>query len=57
MSSFILRFDEPSCCDLKPAGGKGANLGRLTQAGFVVPSGFCLSTRAYSEFLRSAGIA
>ena len=56
MNSFILKFDEPSCCDLKLAGGKGANLGRLTQAGFVVPPGFCLSTQAYAEFLTSAGL-
>ena len=56
MNSLILKFEEPSCCDLNLAGGKGANLGRLTQAGFVVPPGFCLSTQAYAEFLASAGL-
>ena len=56
MNGLILRFDEPSCCDPKLAGGKGANLGRLTQAGFVVPPGFCLSTQAYADFLTSAGL-
>jgi phosphohistidine swiveling domain-containing protein len=29
------------------AGGKGANLGELVRAGFRVPEGFCVTTRAY----------
>lgn len=33
------------------AGGKGANLARLTRAGFNVPRGFVLSTRAYRAFV------
>jgi phosphoenolpyruvate synthase/pyruvate phosphate dikinase len=32
-------------------GGKGANLGELTRAGFPVPVGFCVTTAAYREFL------
>ena len=37
---------------LETAGGKGANLIRLTRAGFDVPRGFILSTSAYREFVR-----
>jgi rifampicin phosphotransferase len=32
-------------------GGKGANLARLAQAGFPVPGGFIVTTRAYGEFI------
>ena len=32
-------------------GGKGANLGELTNAGFDVPPGFCVSTAAYFHFI------
>jgi phosphoenolpyruvate synthase/pyruvate phosphate dikinase len=33
--------------DLSLAGGKGANLGELIQAGMLVPSGFVLTTDGY----------
>ncbi len=36
---------------LRVAGGKGANLIRLAQAGFPVPDGFILTTQAYQDFL------
>ena len=32
---------------LAVAGGKAANLGELTRAGFPVPPGFCVTTAAY----------
>lgn len=35
-------------------GGKGANLGALLRAGFVVPPGFCLTTAAYHLFTATA---
>jgi phosphoenolpyruvate synthase/pyruvate phosphate dikinase len=35
------------------AGGKGANLGELSQAGFEVPPGFVITTAAY-DLLRCA---
>lgn len=34
-------------------GGKAASLGRMTQAGLPVPSGFCVTTAAFAEFLAS----
>ena len=36
---------------LDTAGGKGANLARLTRAGFDVPPGFIISTEAYRAFV------
>ena len=38
------------------AGGKGANLGDLMQAGFRVPNGFVLTTRAYALGAKAAGV-
>jgi pyruvate,water dikinase len=36
---------------LPVVGGKGANLARLTRAGFPVPGGFLVTTDAYHEFV------
>jgi phosphoenolpyruvate synthase/pyruvate phosphate dikinase len=36
---------------LPEAGGKGANLGELTKAGFPVPPGFCVTTDAFRQFI------
>ena len=47
----ILWFDDPDACVHELVGGKGANLGRLTGAGFVVPPGFTVTTRAHDGFL------
>ena len=44
---FIKRFSEIAEDDLPLVGGKGLNLGKLTRAGFQVPSGFCITTDAY----------
>jgi len=41
---------------LELAGGKGANLVRLTRAGFDVPRGFIVSTNAYREFVKGNGL-
>lgn len=38
------------------AGGKGANLGDLLQAGFPVPDGFVLTTRGYALAAEAAGV-
>jgi len=38
--------------DLALAGGKGANLGELSQAGFDVPPGFVITTTAYDLLLQ-----
>ena len=38
-------------------GGKAASLGSLIQAGFRVPRGFCITTRAYEQFIAEAGLS
>jgi rifampicin phosphotransferase len=42
--------------NLALAGGKGANLGKLLQAGFDVPPGFIITTAAYDLFLQKNGL-
>lgn len=37
-------------------GGKGANLGILSRAGFAVPGGFTVTTRCYTEFMAVTGL-
>ena len=37
------------CSDISLVGGKAANLGRLVRAGFPVPDGFVVTTRAYLD--------
>jgi rifampicin phosphotransferase len=48
----ILSFASPDVT-LETAGGKGANLARLTRAGFPVPRGFIISTNAYRAFVET----
>jgi len=42
--------------DLALAGGKGANLGELTKAGFDVPGGFVITTAAYDLLIQNNGL-
>ncbi len=49
--TYVLRFVEEAADQHDRVGGKGANLARLTQAGFDVPPGFTITTDAYSEFI------
>lgn len=44
-------FSSPILLDASVAGGKGANLAKLTQGGFPVPPGFVLPPEAYRAFL------
>lgn len=48
---YTLFFEEIDKKDLPLVGGKGANLGEMTKAGFPVPEGFCVTTGAYEDFL------
>jgi rifampicin phosphotransferase len=41
---------------LEAAGGKGANLARLTRVGFPVPRGFIIATDAYRAFVAANGL-
>ena len=48
----IYWFEELDKHDIDKAGGKGANLGELTQAGIPVPPGFVVTASAYFDFLK-----
>ena len=48
---YVLPFSAISALDLPVVGGKGANLGEMGAAGFPVPPGFCVTTRAFWLFL------
>ena len=49
----ILWFREVGKDDTAIVGGKGANLGELTNAGIPVPPGFIVTAQAYFNFLKS----
>ncbi|MGZ4277182.1 MAG: phosphoenolpyruvate synthase [Solirubrobacteraceae bacterium] len=49
-------FAELSRKDVAFAGGKGANLGELTRAGFPVPDGFVVGAPAYADFCAETGV-
>ncbi|GIW61642.1 MAG: phosphoenolpyruvate synthase [Patescibacteria group bacterium] len=51
-SNSILWFRQVNKEDIALVGGKGANLGEITQAGFPVPDGFIITSTAYFNFLR-----
>ncbi len=46
-----LFFKELDKHSLPQVGGKGANLGEMTQAGFPVPNGFAVTVASYDAFL------
>ena len=48
---YIKWFEDVSKSDIPVAGGKGANLGEMTQAGIPVPPGFVVVSQAYFTFL------
>lgn len=50
--AWILWLEEIARDDRKAVGGKGANLGEMTRAGYPVPPGFCITTAAYLDFIR-----
>src|SRR5512140_3499676 len=52
MSQYILPFSSIKTTLLQ-AGGKGANLSKLTQAGFSVPPGIIVTTDAYRAFVET----
>jgi pyruvate,water dikinase len=51
-----LPFTSPHA-SLLTAGGKGANLARLAQAGFPVPAGFIIATDAYRQYVTANQLA
>src|SRR3954454_990523 len=54
MDPYVLPFSEVGADSVALVGGKGANLGEMTRAGFPVPPGFCITTAAYREFVAAS---
>ncbi len=52
----VLWFAEVGRQDTSLAGGKGANLGEMTQAQIPVPPGFIVTAHTYTRFLEQAGL-
>jgi pyruvate,water dikinase len=52
MNKNVVWFAEVSTKDIARVGGKGANLGELTQAGISVPPGYIVTAGAYFDYLK-----
>jgi len=52
----IVWFDEVTKKDIALVGGKGANLGEMTNANIPVPPGFIVTATAYYDFLQKSKI-
>jgi pyruvate, water dikinase len=48
----VVWFKDVDKNDIGLVGGKGANLGEMTKAGFPVPPGFIVTSHAYYEFIK-----
>lgn len=55
--SFVIDFKELDKEDVSLVGGKNANLGEMTKAGFPIPPGFAVTVRAYDLFFEENNIA
>lgn len=62
MSRYVLWFQDPGCCEVADAGGKGASLANMTQQDLPVPGGFavpadvleaCVDVEALRGFARA----
>ncbi|MCG6878519.1 MAG: hypothetical protein LJE96_05145 [Deltaproteobacteria bacterium] len=56
MAKLVKKFEEMTKKDIQKAGGKAANLGELTKAGFNVPPGFCVTSDALFYLIEKSGI-
>ena len=56
MFKFIKFFSELSKIDVDIAGGKGASLGEMTKAGFLIPPGFVILASAFDRFLEETDL-
>ena len=55
--NYVEFFNQLTKDDIPIAGGKGANLGELTNAGIPVPPGFVITAETYRKFITDTGIA
>lgn len=53
---FIKWFEDLRKTDVPLVGGKGANLGEMTNAGIPVPPGFCVTAQAYKYFVENVKV-
>jgi pyruvate,water dikinase len=54
---FVVWFHDVTKEDIPLVGGKGANLGEMTNAGIPVPQGFIVTAEAYFYFIELSGMA
>jgi len=54
--TLIKNFKQISKTDTKIAGGKGASLGEMTQAGIPVPDGFVIISNAFDRFIEETDL-
>jgi len=52
----VVWFNEVTKKDIGLVGGKGANLGEMTNAGIPVPPGFIVTAAAYFDFIEKSGL-
>ena len=52
----IVWFQDVGKGDIALVGGKGANLGEMTQAQIPVPPGFIVTAQAYFDFVEASGL-
>lgn len=55
--SWIVSLAAAADCEDELVGGKAAKLAQLRRAGFRVPNGFCVTTKAYERFVAETGLA
>lgn len=52
----VVWFEDLTSSDVEVAGGKGASLGEMINAGLPVPPGFVVTAQAYGKFVEEEGI-
>ncbi|MBI2415009.1 phosphoenolpyruvate synthase [candidate division WWE3 bacterium] len=52
----ILWFNQVNKGDIPLVGGKGANLGEMYRHGIPVPNGFCVTAKAYFDFVKKTSL-
>ncbi|PIZ94546.1 MAG: hypothetical protein COX81_03135, partial [Candidatus Magasanikbacteria bacterium CG_4_10_14_0_2_um_filter_37_12] len=53
---YISKFKNINKTNVSTAGGKGASLGEMTQAGIPVPPGFVILASAFDRFIEETDI-
>ncbi len=56
MNKLILPFQKLTSKDVGLAGGKGASLGEMTQAGIPVPPGFVILSESFERFIKETDL-